>query len=59
MCMLNMRKLIPLLLLLVTTAALASILILGMQPSSTGKTKIPETPTFEWIGMPSGNYLCI
>lgn len=57
--MLNLRKLIPLLLLLVTTAALAGVLLLGMQPSSTGKTKIPETSTFEWIGMPSGTYLCI
>jgi hypothetical protein len=59
MCMFNLRKSIPLLLLLITTAALAGVLILGMQSSSTGKTKIPETSTFEWIGKPSGHYLCI
>ena len=55
----NLRKLIPLLLLLVTTAALAIVFLLSIQPSSTGEMKIPETSTFEWVGMPSGNFLCI
>ncbi len=57
--MLNLRKWIPLLLLLVTTAALAGVFLFGIHPSGTGKTKVPETSTFEWRGIPSGNYLCI
>jgi hypothetical protein len=55
--MLNIRKWIPLLMLLITAAALAGVINLCKQPSCTGKN--PETSTFEWIGLPSGSYLCI
>lgn len=43
--------------LLITTAALVGAISLCKQPSCTGKN--PETSTFEWIGLPSGSYLCI
>ncbi|MFZ6025107.1 MAG: hypothetical protein ACOYVG_11725 [Bacteroidota bacterium] len=57
--MLNIRKWIPLLLLLFTAAALVSVINLCKQPSCTGKKTSPETSTFEWIGLPNGSYLCI
>jgi len=57
--MLNIRKLVPLLLLLFTAAALAGVISLCKQPSCTGKNANPGASTFEWIGLPSGSYLCI
>jgi hypothetical protein len=57
--MLNIRKLIPLLALLLTAAALVGVISLCKQPSCTGKKMSPETAGFEWIGLPNGLYLCI
>lgn len=45
--------------LLITAAALVGAISLSKQPSCTGKNANPETSTFEWIGLPSGSYLCI
>lgn len=56
--MFNIRKWIPLLMLLLTTAALVGAITMSKQSSYNKNSS--ETSTFEWIGMPlPGSYLCI
>jgi len=57
--MLNIRKWIPLLMLLFTAATVVGAITLCKQPSCTGKNSNPETSRFEWMGLPSVAYLSI